>query len=165
MNIRTRIQNDIDIWSTCLNGWGDANRISVLDTGSNIQPTITIDNDNNIYISFLQSSDLWFANSSDNGSTWSSQEVDSDLSSIPNIAVNADGDIYIIYMNGSSGDPSFWRSNSTDGGITWTVRTKLFDDSFFPSIQDSRFPTSNRMTNQLRILYTNDPDAPFIVRL
>ncbi len=146
-------ETDIDIWSPCLNGWGDGNRIQIDPNGGSF-PTIAIDKDNNIHTAWGAASDLWYGNSSDGGSTWTTQEIDSDSSSNVEIVVSENKDIHILYRSSSSPFPLLY-SNSTNNGLSWTVRTQLSPSSLWPSIAQTRYPISNRLTDTLRYVYGN----------
>lgn len=142
--------DDVDIWSPCLNGWGDANRVSVHESTSSSIPVITADNQNGLHISFIESLDLWYSNSSDGGNTWSSQEVDASESDTPCIAVNENGSqIYILYTDGGV-TGNLVISNSSDNGLTWEVDTLLINDNLLAcSIAQSSYPSSNSLDNKL----------------
>jgi len=151
--------DEIDIWSPCLDGWGDANRVNIHASNLDQPPTMAIDNNNNIYITFWESSDLWFANSSTGGATWSSKEIDSEDSAVPDISVDSDGNIYILYIESlSSVKFNLYLANSSDGssGLNWDNRTVLNDSSYYPSIADTNYPKTNRITNTLHYVYLSN---------
>jgi len=160
--------DDVDIWSPCDKGWGDGNRSEIYNGGifTNAQngPSLAIDNDDRIHIAVYESAggSLRYCNgTTSNLTSWDCQLVDEGISRYPDIAVNKDGHIFILYAdNVPSSGAEIYYSNSSDGsrGATWTVRTELNKTSGYPSIADSNWPKSNRMTDVLHWVFTHDND-------
>lgn len=93
-------------------------------------PTIVVDSDGTIYAVWQDgrhdTSDVYFAKSTDRGSTWTDPnvKVNTDtgtaLQFSPDIAVDDDGNIYAAWEDTRDGDRNIYFGKSTDGGATWT---------------------------------------------
>ncbi|MFH1592201.1 MAG: hypothetical protein ABIB47_02440 [Candidatus Woesearchaeota archaeon] len=158
---------DIDLW-TSSNGWGSSNRItvdedvfSIVGGGSAVYshaPSIAIDDDNNVYIAYSDQGDLTMANSSsDHITDFTILEIDSSESYSPDIAANNLEELHILYHDKTSIKSTIrlYHANSSDKGATWTFREELHNVSGYPSIADTNHPGSNRLTNNLRYVFTN----------
>ncbi len=96
------------------------------------KPSIAADSFGNLYLAWedLRSGtnwDIYFANSTDGGATWSNPNliVNNDTSARhqinPSIAVNSIGTVYAVWEDYRSGtDSDIYFAMSTDGGATWT---------------------------------------------
>ncbi|MFH1592726.1 MAG: hypothetical protein ABIB47_05155 [Candidatus Woesearchaeota archaeon] len=158
---------DIDLW-TSKNGWGSANRITVDEDVYSIfggekdvyphAPSIAIDDDNNVYIAYSDKGDLTIANSSaDHITDFTILGIDSSGSYSPDIAANNLEELHILYHDKTSikSTIKLYHANSSDKGVSWTYRQELQDKSGYPSIADTNHPRSNRLTNNLRYVFTN----------
>lgn len=141
--------DDIDIWSPALNGWGDANRVEIHSSTADKNPDIAIDSDDNIFVVWSESNDLWFANSTDGGSTWSTQEVDADDGGNPAVITNGDGNIFITYGSTTDNSGYVYYINSSDYGLNWSTRSQIATQSGYCS------PQENNLENILHMLMTD----------
>jgi len=144
----------VNIWSNTLNGWGDNNNVTFYNGILAMTPTdgYTLDFTilrKHIYMAIVDQADLQFCNSSvDNLNGASCKEIDSDSSYHPTIGVNENGAIVIIYMEDDGGGTGYlYKANSSDYGINWNIRSVIYQNGRYPSIQDSLFGHSNRMTD------------------
>jgi hypothetical protein len=101
-------------------------------------PSVTVDGNGNIYIVWYDDRngdfDIYYANSTDGGITFStSKKVNDDVSgnwqADPCIAVDNTGKIYIAWRDDRNGNPDIYFANSTDGGNTFSANKKVNDDS------------------------------------
>ncbi|MDD5331320.1 MAG: hypothetical protein PHE43_00670 [Candidatus Nanoarchaeia archaeon] len=156
---------DVEVW-TSANGWGDTKDIMVHSSTGDTVPSIDIDKNNNIVISWEEfSNDLGFANSTPAQATtaWTNYTVDLGNSNHPDIKISDNGDVYILYVDSTAGDfdilSSFW--NITTG--TWTARTVQQNNTWgtnvsYPSMRGSLIG-KDIVTSQIDYLYWNTSDA------
>jgi len=146
-------EDTVDIWSPCLNGWGDTNRVEIYDTGGSALTFPTIISENvydELYVSFIEASDLQFCSSSNQGNIWSCKELDPVSSDTPDIFITEDKTIGIVY---NIGDNDVAYANSSDRGISWSIRDDFDTQEDYPSIAHSTYPIDvNKITNRLDIL-------------
>jgi photosystem II stability/assembly factor-like uncharacterized protein len=94
--------------------------------GHSYIPSIAIDSSDNIYVVWADNTpgkyEIYFKKSTDGGSTWTQQRLtrNSGWPSIPSIAIDSLGVIYVVWDDGSSGNFEIYLKKSTDGGSTWT---------------------------------------------
>jgi hypothetical protein len=75
--------------------------------------------------------DLWYKTSSDRGATWSSAvQFTSDAGSDawPAITQASDGQLWVVWTSGRSGNSDLWYRTSSNGGATWSADTQLTTD-------------------------------------
>jgi hypothetical protein len=134
---------DSDIFfSKSVNGgltWSPNARINSDDPGnSSSNPSITVDDSGNIYLAWQDNRDgnydIYFSKSSDGGTSWSTDiRVDDDAGSAnqraPSIAVNATGDIFIVWEDfRSNSDFDVYFAKSTNGGANWSIPNVRVND-------------------------------------
>ncbi len=146
--------NVLNFWSDCANGWGYANKIEVYNINRALLPTIAVSPDNDVYIAWYnESGELYFSNSSDNGTTWNTTQI-GDNGTNPDISVTEDGDIYIMFIENTTKNLAY--ANSSDGGVTWDNHTVITsENSNHPSIAQTSYPLSNRIYGELLYIYNN----------
>ena len=158
---------DLDIWSPCLNGWGSGNRteldsgLSMVGAGYGIDMVVS---GQDFYIAYIENNDLQFCNSSfsHNLSSFDCKELDSDGSYHPSIFANDQGGIEILYIYGSD-DGYMYRSNSSNYGLDWSVREQWTDSNndANPSLIGSLYPSSNNGKADVYYVYTDYNDLCF----
>jgi len=106
--------------------------ISDDDSVTSSNPQVGVE-DNNVFIVWSDGrgaslDELYYANSSDNGDTWSENKPltsnDGFNSRWPHLAM-AEGVIHIIWGDDRNGDYNIYYKNSTDGGVTWSDDRRL----------------------------------------
>jgi hypothetical protein len=127
---------DFDIFfSKSVNGgltWSPNVRVNSDDPGnSSTNPSIAVDNSDNIYVVWQDNrngnSDIYFAKSSDGGTSWTDPEIriDDDVGTenqeTPSIAVNSTGAIFVVWEDiRSASDFDIYFAKSINGGINWS---------------------------------------------
>lgn len=110
------------------------------DTGTRYQssPSLAVDASGTFYAVWQDfrngNYDIYFARSTDNGATWSSNvKVSDDLGSRvqgdPSLAVDANGTLYVAWDESFNNDYDIYVTTSTDGGQSWSANIKVNDDS------------------------------------
>tara|TARA_Y100000034_G_scaffold57674_1_gene70430 strand:- start:4308 stop:9446 length:5139 start_codon:yes stop_codon:yes gene_type:complete len=149
------IQDDLDIWGSCLNGWGDANRVSVFEGTGAHRPNMIIDNSNNIYTVFTYGSGIRLANSTDGGTTWSDKQIV--IPGVyPSLTLTDNGDLYVVYATASPTTTihsPLRYINSSDNGTTWSSAIQIQEEVGYPNVLSSTFPKFNNNTNRLNMVY------------
>ena len=155
--------DDLDVWSPCLDGFGDTNRIQINDAdyvsasglANGYGLSISI-RDNQLFSVFIDNSDLQLCNTSlTNINVSDCQEIDSAASYMPDIAIDSTGGIHIIYLSNSYGNTAYISfANSTDG-INFDIQQQPGDRGYHPSIADSYYPDSNHASNRLYYVWTD----------
>jgi len=131
-------------------------------------PTITVDNDDMFHVGYITApglaTQLYHANfSASDLTSFSTQLVDSTISFYPDIGVSSQKDIHILYSDSTSLNAfsDIYHANKSFRSPTWDKREHFAAASNYPSIQDSRYPCSNRMTDTLRYTWTNSTSYVF----
>jgi len=164
-------EDNIEIWSNCLDGFGNNSRILINDatnTGTGDGLSIAI-RDDLFHVAFIETTGtdkLVYCNSSIvNASNWGCKNITNDSPSpnTPTIGIDENGGTHIIYSSSSTvGSGELYYANSTDG-ISWTNQTELQTITNgagnFPSIQDSNFPSFNRMNSTVNYVWTNGTNS------
>ena len=84
--------------------------------------------DGNLYVAYIGSGDdLWVGNSSDDGASWSVQEINSGIADKAGIVCHPDGEVTAYYIANSD---RMIAANTTDGGITWKEYYLESSDTF-----------------------------------
>jgi hypothetical protein len=107
-------------------------------SGNQSNPSLVVDSLGNLYVVWEDDRnddwDIYFANSTDGGVTWTYPNVkvndDSSAWQInPSIAVDNSGNLYVTWDDDRNGDQDIYFSKSTDRGIKWTVDKKVSTDT------------------------------------
>lgn len=89
-----------------------------------------------LYTIYGSGGDLHFSNSSDNGTTWSTQTLELTYFIRGGVIVDSSNFIILYYEN-ASGDDDIYMWNSSDGGVSWNdpleLNTGLINDASEPS--------------------------------
>ncbi|UCE72956.1 MAG: BNR-4 repeat-containing protein [Methanomassiliicoccales archaeon] len=114
---------------------GDApfseNKIVNNDTADATQnaPSMAVDATGTVYIAWEDNRrgdmDIFFSKSLDGGETWTSDvkistDINNETQSAPSLAVDADGDIYVVWQDDRNGDWDIYFAKSENGGNSWT---------------------------------------------
>jgi uncharacterized repeat protein (TIGR01451 family) len=110
------------------------------DTGSTHHwyPSLAVDVGGTLYLAWQDSRngdyDIYFARSTDGGTTWSANvRVHDDVGSAdqhaPSLAVDGDGNIYVVWLSdpGGSGFVNLYFARSIDSGVTWSPDIQIND--------------------------------------
>lgn len=101
-------------------------------------PSIAVDDTGNIYIAWEDyrndDMDIYFANSTDGGNTFSAnKKVNDDIFNAfqysPQIGADGDGLVYIVWEDSRNGRNDIYFTRSTDGGNTFSNNIKVNDDT------------------------------------
>jgi hypothetical protein len=163
------VQSDLDVFCNT-DGW-QRHHVDDLTAflyiyGDKDAPTITVDNDDMFHIAyadpfaFTSVPQLKHANfTASDLTTFSTETVDDEKSYYYDIGVSTQKDLWILYSNHTDlrtiSHGAIFSANKSYQSSTWTARTLVDTHSNIPSIQDSRYPCSNRMTDTLRYAWTN----------
>lgn len=105
--------------------------------------------------------DIYYANSTDGGDTWSSSVCVDDASSVharaPSIAVDDEGNVYVVWYDDRSGNYDVYFAKSTDGGITWTKpNTRVNDVTTYQQQVPSIAVFGNGATANVYVAWTDN---------
>jgi hypothetical protein len=112
-------------------------------TNSSIEPTIAVDSNDHIHIAFYDSSSgpykIYYRKSTDGGATWISKKLTwtSDSSENPDIAIDSNDYIHLVWHMSISGNYELFYKQSTDGGNSWSGAKRLTSNkghSYFPAV-------------------------------
>lgn len=111
------------------------------DAGSADQknPALTIGNDGTLYLAWQDkrandTSDIYFAKSSNGGATWSTNVKVNTIPDVinsepPSIAVTKDGIVSVAWRCTRNSNSDICAARSTNGGSTWSAGVRVNDDS------------------------------------
>ncbi len=131
--------------------WTDPNKRVNEDSGTTEQsnPSIAVNSTGALHVVWqdLRNGDwdIYFANSTNGGATWSepnvkiNTDVGSDHQINPVIAVDSEDTIYIAWEDYRNGDADIYFAKSTDGGETWDPNKRVNTDS--EDLPDQKRPT------------------------
>jgi hypothetical protein len=112
-------------------------RVNDADTDSaQFEPDMAVDTNGNIYVVWTDTRngycDTYFAKSTDGGATFSPNVRVNDTSSptggnYSKIAVDTNGNIYVVWADGRNGNLDIYFAKSTDGGATFSPNVRVDD--------------------------------------
>jgi hypothetical protein len=95
-------------------------------------PTLAIDSNNHIHLVWHDLSpgnpaEIFYKKSTDGGSSWATKRLtwNSEDSSEPNIVVDSNDHIHLVWSDYSPGNAEIFYKRSTDGGVTWEAAKRL----------------------------------------
>ena len=149
-------QDDVDLWSPCLNGWGDTNRVQIQAGSTNpSDPSMIIDYDGRIHLFTDLDSDARYCKSHYlSMSSWTCFDYNSSPESTDG-TITENNDVIFGYSDGAS----ILARNSSDS----SYGTK-FNDSFmtatdgtarYSSFAYQRYPDNIKITNLIPYLFTD----------
>lgn len=167
------VEQDIDVFCS-QDGW---QRHHVDDTSSFLYihgeynaPTITVDNDDMFHIAYddptgfggtpyLRHANFTAGNLSDNSTAFSKETVSPFTSYYFDIGVSSQNDLWILYSNNTDlrniQNGYLLSANRSYKSTTWTINEVISTGGNAPSILDSHYPCSNRMTDFIRYAWIN----------
>ena len=105
-------------------------------------PSLAVDGSGGLYVAWNDgfygsaalSADIYFAQSTDGGATWSAQvRLDDDTNSAfqysPSLAVDGGGNLYAAWDDRRNDESDIYFTRSSDGGATWSANVKVNDDA------------------------------------
>jgi len=111
--------------------WTQSKRLSTTSGGS-AYPTIAVDASGDLHAFWHDdtpgNSEIYYKKSSNGGATWTpSQRLTwtSGYSSCPVIAVDASGNLHVVWSDETPGNAEIYYVNSPDGGTTWATSKRL----------------------------------------
>jgi len=123
--------------------WSQVKNIYPSTVGSHY-PDIAVDNSGNINVAWLEDTptdvEIYFSRSTDNGATWSQVKNisnNSSYSSDPEIAVDSDGNINVVWSDNSPGIFDIFFSRSTNNGAGWSTAVNISSNAancYYPDI-------------------------------
>jgi hypothetical protein len=94
-------------------------------------PAIDVDSNNHIYVVWYDetpgNNEIYFSTSIDGGSTWTQKRLtyNSGGSFYPDIAVDSNNHIHVVWLDDTSGNNEIYYKKSTSGGATWARHKRL----------------------------------------
>jgi hypothetical protein len=121
--------------------WSDNVRVND-DAGlatAQVAPSVAAYGNGNVYLAWLDlrnypSRDIYFAKSTDGGSTWGTNvRVNDNTSPVdanwPSLVVDGSGNLYLAWGDTRDGKWKSYFSKSTDGGSTWSTNVRISDQT------------------------------------
>jgi hypothetical protein len=113
---------------------GQDNITDNMDPGStqyNGQRKIVRDSNNNISVTYIKANEIWVANSSDDGSTWTYTQLTFGSISVgyPTLAIDSSDDLHLAYKRNSVGTPRINYRTKPPGGV-WGPEITVSDPSW-----------------------------------
>ncbi|MCK4830561.1 exo-alpha-sialidase, partial [bacterium] len=131
--------------------WINLSEIGISGSVHNGDPAIAVDPSDNLHVTFSNLGEIYYQNSSDNGSSWSAPiflygTVGNYSYGVPDIDIDPSGRIYIIFK----GPGGLYLTSSTDNGNTWSQPLNFINTSggtSKPNISVDTAGTINIATN------------------
>lgn len=136
--------------------------------------TIAIDTNNNIHVAWAGNAidtQIIYAVYNSSSSSWASPIIISDSPELngypqrnPSIAVDGQGNVYVVWDGTSSSTSARCLWLATYDGSSWSAPLLLRQDSVAlkqPNIRYSLFPAFNRLSDKLEFVYTYGSGVPY----
>jgi hypothetical protein len=119
--------------------WSPNTRVNVPSSADQRRPTLAVDSLGYLYVAWHDNRasafdyDIYFANSTDGGLSWSLPNVrvnNDGLGNVqenPSIAVISGGTVYVVWDDYRDLDANIYFARSTDWGVTWPTNTRVND--------------------------------------
>src|SRR4030042_2465881 len=121
----------------CLAGWNPVQRLT-WSTGEAGFPAIAVDSTSTVHVVWEDSTpgniDIFYANSTDGGTTWSTAKSlasTPDGSYAPSIAADSSNALHVVWGDYSFGMPEIYYLRSTDGGGSWSQPKRMTWSSYW----------------------------------
>jgi hypothetical protein len=149
--------------------WSLNTRVNVASSADQRRPTLAVDSLGYLYVAWhdnrasLFDTDIYFANSTDGGLSWSipNSRVNNDglgnAQENPSIAVISGGTVYIVWEDYRDLDANIYFAKSTDWGMNWPSNVRVND----LSIPNQNFPDIAVASGIISVVWEDfrDPDA------
>jgi hypothetical protein len=120
----------------CEGSWNAAMPIVVAATigPSQDDPTLAIDSEDNLYLTWEEDNDIYFSRSNDHSQSWSARHKLNDesgaVASSPDILVDSAGEKVLVAWayDSDTAESNIYLASSTDGGLTWSDNFPLSPD-------------------------------------
>ena len=117
--------------TVALADWSPAKRLTWT-SGTSVLPAIAVDSNNTIHIVWDDNTpgndEIYYKKSMDQGETWSAAKRltwTPGKSSWPDISIDSNDNIHVVWDDGTPGYSEIYYKKSTDGGETWTADRRL----------------------------------------
>jgi hypothetical protein len=111
--------------------WGPAKRLTWT-SGTSVLPALAVDSDNAIHVVWEDETpgnpEIYYRKTTDGGATWSAIKRltwTPGNSSRPDISIDSNDNIHVVWDDGTPGYSEIYYKRSTDGGETWTADRRL----------------------------------------
>jgi hypothetical protein len=115
--------------------WGGFRKITV-NNGSSVCPAIATDSSNRIHVVWSDNksgnAEIHYKRSTNGGASWGDWEkicTNGGASVYPDIAVDSNDHIHVVWADYTPGNANIFYKKSTDGGLNWTGFKKISDNS------------------------------------
>jgi hypothetical protein len=116
-------------------------------SGNSNSPDIAVDSNNHIHVVWYDwtpgITEIYYKKSTNGGTTWTSKRLtyNSGNSDNPNIAIDSNDHIHVVWYDNTPGTQEIFHKKSTDGGATWTTKRLTYNSgrSLFPAIASDSF--------------------------
>lgn len=156
-----RSLDDVLLWKSTV-GWTESDAITIHSGSDDQDAKIFIDDSDNLHVTWSGENKLWYANSSDAGVSWSTQEViSSNIDEQPNsIGVTQEGTILLAYNLDNDRAEALY-AYSEDNGLNWTTGGSIITTSSNTST-NPRIAIPNSPGTRA-YLYATDSWIPYLV--
>jgi len=138
--------------------------VNVVNSENQRAPSIAVDSGGDIYIAWedYRSTthwDIYFANSTDGGITWSvpNEMINSDATATdqenPSLAVDDAGTLFVAWDNDTAGEEDIGFANSTDGGATWSSPHVIINTDGLMGLPQKNPAIAVNSTNEVYVVW------------
>ena len=111
----------------CAQTWESTKRLT-WNSGESYRPDIAIDSNNHLHVVWDDdspgNSEIYYKKSTDGGASWTTKRLtwNSGGSYRPNIAVDSNNHLHMVWFDNCTGNFEIYYKKSTDGGVSWTTK-------------------------------------------